>query len=44
MALTTYPVTTLALLTIPEQPEGEWFDALAETPAVATPLETLDWL
>ena len=31
-------------MNIPEQPEGEWFDALAETPAVATPLETLYWL
>ena len=37
-------VTALAPLVIPEQPEGEWFDALANTPAVATPLETLDWL
>ena len=37
-------VTALAPLAIPEQPEGEWFDALAETPAVATPLETLSWL
>ena len=37
-------VTALAPLNIPEQPEGEWFDALAETPAVATPLETLYWL
>ena len=34
-------VTALAPLVIPEQPEGEWFDALANTPAVATPLETL---
>ena len=31
-------------LVIPEQPEGKWFDALADTPAVATPLETLSWL
>ena len=31
-------------LVIPKQPEGEWFDALANTPAVATPLETLEWL
>ena len=37
-------VTALAPLVIPEQPEGEWFDALADTPAVATPLETLKWL
>ena len=37
-------VTALAPLVIPEQPEGEWFDALADTPAVATPLETLSWL
>ena len=31
-------------MVISEQPEGEWFDALANTPAVATPLETLSWL
>ena len=37
-------VTALAPLVIPEQPEGEWLDALADTPAVATPLETLSWL
>ena len=37
-------VTALAPLVIPEQPEGEWFDALTDTPAVATPLETLSWL
>ena len=37
-------VTALAPLAIPEPPEGEWFNALADTPAVATPLETLDWL
>ena len=40
----TFCVTALAPLVIPEQPEGEWFDALADTPAVATPLETLNWL
>ena len=40
----TYHVTALAPLIIPEQPKGEWFDALAKTPAVATPLETLNWL
>ena len=38
------PVTALAPLVIPEQPEAEWFDALANTPTVATPLETLKWL
>ena len=37
-------VTTLMLLIILEQPKGKWFDALAKTPAVATPLETLEWL
>ena len=37
-------VTTLVPLVIPEQPEGEWFDALADTPVIATPLETLSWL
>ena len=37
-------VTALAPLTIPEQPEAEWFNALADTPVVATPLETLEWL
>ena len=37
-------VTALIPLVIPEQPKGEWFDALADTPAVATPLETLSWL
>ena len=31
-------------MVIPEQPEGEWFDTLADTPAIATPLETLQWL
>ena len=31
-------------LVIPEQPKGEWFDALADTPAIATPVETLEWL
>ena len=29
---------------IPKQPETEWFNTLANTPAVATPLETLEWL
>ena len=37
-------VTALAPLVIPEQPEGEWFDALANTQAIAMPLETLKWL
>ena len=37
-------VTTLTPLAIPEQPEGKWFDALANTPAIAMPLETLKWL
>ena len=37
-------VTALAPLVIPEQTKSEWFDALAETPAVVTPLETLQWL
>ena len=37
-------VTALAPLVIPEQPKGEWFNTLADTPAVATPLETLSWL
>ena len=37
-------VTALAPLVIPEQPEGKWFDILADTPAVATSLETLQWL
>ena len=37
-------VTALTPLVIPEQPKGEWFDTLADTPAVATPLETLHWL
>ena len=31
-------------LTIPEQPKDNWFNALADTPAVAMPLETLEWL
>ena len=31
-------------LAIPEQPEDNWFDALADTLAVASPLETLAWL
>ena len=31
-------------MVIPEQPKGEWIDALTDTPAVATPLETLNWL
>ena len=31
-------------LVIPEQPKAEWFDALADTPAVAMTLETLEWL
>ena len=31
-------------LTIPEQPKDNWFNALADTPAVASPLETLAWL
>ena len=37
-------VITLTPLTIPEQPEDNWFDALADTPAIASPLETLAWL
>ena len=37
-------VTALAPLAIPEQPKDNWFDALANTPAVASPLETLAWL
>ena len=37
-------VTALAPLVIPEQPGGKWFDALADTSVVATPLETLSWL
>ena len=37
-------VTALAPLVVPEQPEGEWFDTLTNTPAVATSLETLSWL
>ena len=37
-------VTALTPLVIPKQPEGEWFDALADTPTVATPLENLSWL
>ena len=37
-------VTALEPLVIPEQLEGEWFDALADTPVIATPLETLEWL
>ena len=37
-------VTDLMPLVIPEQPKGEWFDALVDTPVVATPLETLEWL
>ena len=40
----TESVTALAPLVIPEQPEGEWFNASAKTPAMATPLETLNWL
>ena len=31
-------------MVIPEQPEPKWFDALAEYPAVAMPLEALEWL
>ena len=38
------PVTALIPLVIPEQPEGKWFDALADTPKIAMPLETLEWL
>ena len=34
-------VITLMPLNIPEQPEAEWFDVLADTSAVAMPLETL---
>ena len=37
-------VTTLVPLVIPKQPEAEWFNVLADTPAVTTPLETLEWL
>ena len=37
-------VTTLMSLAIPEQPKDEWFETLANTPAVASPLETLAWL
>ena len=37
-------VTALAPIAIPKQPEDNWFDALADTPAVASPLETLAWL
>ena len=31
-------------IAIPEQPDDNWFDALADTPAIASPLETLAWL
>ena len=37
-------VTALEPLVIPKQPEGKWFDTLADIPAIATPLETLEWL
>ena len=37
-------VTTLMPLAIPEQPKDNWFNALADTPAVASPLEMLAWL
>ena len=37
-------VTALMPVTIPEQPEDNWFDDLANTPAVASPLEMLAWL
>ena len=37
-------VTTLMPLAIPKQPEDNWFNALADTPAVASPLEMLAWL
>ena len=37
-------VTALTPVTIPEQPDDNWFEALADTPAVASPLETLAWL
>ena len=40
----TEAVTALMPVTIPKQPEDNWFDALADTPAVASPLETLAWL
>ena len=38
------PVTALTPLAIPEQPKVKWFDALADTSTIATPLETLEWL
>ena len=37
-------VTTLMLLAIPKQPKDNWFNMLADIPAVVSPLETLAWL
>ena len=37
-------VTALVPIAIPKQPDDNRFDALADTPAVASPLETLAWL
>ena len=37
-------VTVLMPLAILKQPNANWFDTLADAPAVASPLETLKWL